>query len=308
MYFLILLKYGYPRDLWIQECQKNGLAQTDHTLSVEQMVSKLSAMLRKVILKLDGWWECDAATAWVRNCGKNVSQVLGPVPFLCALGVIVKDKRTTRTNSTGILRFGLSGHKFRLATSASQTKKLQKTLEAIVRGSQAWACIVKEPPRDLIQWGKLMRQMNKSLMSSPSMPLMQNSTKYVYKWVARNLFFMAMKMKGIGELKLQQDITGRALDANFPDSQGWGKRFAANGKGKLKLKALFRDLHFEEGAEFFSMRTCQFASKDLDVCAPAEITRKRASLESLMQKYRKRHKQWPAPHELVSVAMQEKVL
>ena len=35
------------------------------------------------------------------------------------------------------------------------------------------------------------------------------------------------------------------------------------------------------------------------VCAPAETVRTRASL---------RHKQWPAPHELVSVAMQEKVL
>ena len=62
---------------------------------------------------------------------------------------------------------------------------------------------------------------------------------------------------GSGELRLQQDITGRTLDANFPDSQGWGKRFADNGKGKLKLKALFRDLHFQESPEFFSMRTCQ---------------------------------------------------
>ena len=98
------------------------------------------------------------------------------------------------------------------------------------------------------------------------------------------------------------------LDACFPDSGGWGRRFAENGKGKLKLKALFQELQYKEPPEFFSMRTCQLASKALDACAPADIVRKRASLEGLMQKYRKRHKQWPAPHELLSVAMQAKVL
>ena len=117
-----------------------------------------------------------------------------------------------------------------------------------------------------------------------------------------------MRMKGISNLRLQQDITGTTLDANFPDSGGWGKRFAQNGKGKLKLKALFQDLQYKEAPEFFSMRACQLASKDLDACGPADIIRKRASLESLMQKYRKRHKQWPAPHELLSVARQDNVL
>ena len=130
----------------------------------------------------------------------------------------------------------------------------------------------------------------------------------MYHWVARNLFFMAMRMKGISNLRLQQDISGRTLDACFPDSGGWGRRFAENGKGKLKLKALFQELQYKEPPEFFSMRTCQLASKDLDACAPADIVRKRASLEGLMQKYRKKHKQWPAPHELLSVAMQAQVL
>ena len=71
---------------------------------------------------------------------------------------------------------------------------------------------------------------------------------------------------------------------------------------------MFIDLAFKESAEFFSMRACQFARKELDACAPEEIVRKRASLDGLMQKYRKKHKQWLAPHELISVATQAKVL
>ena len=126
MYFLILLKYGYPRDLWISECRKHGLSQTGRTVSPEQMASKLSAILRKVTLKLDGWWKSDDAKVWVKNCGKDVSHVLGPVPLLRALGVIVKAKHKTSNNSTGILRFGLGGQKFRLATSATQTKKCKR--------------------------------------------------------------------------------------------------------------------------------------------------------------------------------------
>ena len=106
VYFPILLKYGYPRDLWIPECQKHGLSQTGRTLSLEQMVSKLSAILRKVTLKLDGWWKSDDAKVWVRNCGKDVSHVLGPVPLLKSLGVIVADKRKNSSSSTGSVRLG----------------------------------------------------------------------------------------------------------------------------------------------------------------------------------------------------------
>ena len=123
MYFLILLKYGHPRDLWTQECLKNGMAQKDQTLSVKQLVSSIPAVLQKVTLKLDGWWECDAAKAWVHNCGKGVSHVLGPLPLLHALGVIVADNRKIRNKSRGTLRFGLQGRKHRAATSSAKKKE-----------------------------------------------------------------------------------------------------------------------------------------------------------------------------------------
>ena len=301
-YFLILLKYGHPRELFVSECDKHGLSHSGRAVSPERMVLKLSAILDQVALQLDGWWQGEDAKIWVRNCGRDTSHILGPVPLLCALGVIVKDKRKKS------LRLGLGGQTFRLATSPTEIKKRHKKLKTIVRGSEAWAGVFEEPPRDLFQWLKLMQQFKKSVRSAWSMPFLQDGTRYSYKWVARNLFFMAMRMKGISQLKLEQDVSGRILDACFPDSGGWGRRFAENGAGKLKLRALFHKLKFKEPPEFFSMRTCQLASKALDARPPTDILKKKASLEALMQRYRKKHKQWPAPHELLSVAAEAQVL
>ena len=308
MYFLIILKYAYPRQLWVTECIKHGMAKKNGTVSVEQMVSKISDMLRKVTLQLNGWWESDAAKPWIRNCGKNVSHVLGPVPLLHSCGVIVTTKGRKRKHSTDNFTFGLTGRTFRLAMSQNEKTQLDRRLEAIVRGSHAWRGIVQDPPGDLVQWGRSMTQLGNTLRASCPLPLMHNSTKYAYKWIARNLCIMSMTMKGIPKLKWSHNMAAAHLDGHFPDSQGWGKRFAHSGKGRLKLCTLFDDLQFKEAPELFTMRTCQLACKELDQCDPAEVTRNRTSLEVLMRKYRKQHKQWPAPHELISVALQAEIL
>ena len=77
---------------------------------------------------------------------------------------------------------------------------------------------------------------------------MQDSTRYVHKW-----------LKDVTNLTLQQDAYCTTLDACFPDSAAWGRRFAENGQGKLKLKALFQELQYKEPPEFGSMRTTQLA-------------------------------------------------
>ena len=38
--FFILLKYAYPKELWLKECKKHGFAQGSRNLSVQKCVSE----------------------------------------------------------------------------------------------------------------------------------------------------------------------------------------------------------------------------------------------------------------------------
>ena len=91
------------------------------------------------------------------------------------------------------------------------------------------------------------------------MPFMQDRTRYVYKWVARNLFLMIMRMKETSNknMSLEQDKSGTIWGACVADSAAWGWRFAENGQGELNCKALFQELQYKQPPDFGSMRDTQ---------------------------------------------------
>ncbi len=160
-------------------------------------------------------------TAWIANCGRNVSHHAGFVHLLRKYFVIRKLK--TKLPDPQVLKFG-SNQRYVLCNNLTAEKKsIQKLMLLIKFADAAMVNLFKVPgPTSCAQWCDIWHRLVAVAQQHPAPGLGigrdTSRLKYHPAWTLRALVLSRMFQQGIDELKL--DCTSvHAFAACFPDQK-----------------------------------------------------------------------------------------
>ena len=269
--------------------------------------------LRKILVAVARKCNNLQMDAFIDNCGRNVSYVLGPIAVFLRLRIIQKATRV------GIARRGVRRarvlnmgkccqSKYVVSTSPRAVQQSHSLLARVVRASSV---ISEFALQDRAMTVKLLIAYSKNAsvkLKRIGAPMLTQS--YTRLWTLRSLFIAFHD----GRHCNWSNSTIQDFMAAFPDQGQWLKRITTafkngNYSPRCKPKDVMRFAGFRlKQLHLFSMFACFLAAPDLAPYDFAVVEKRRPELWKIMCKYRKAHAMWPIPAVLLRAAQDEGVL
>jgi hypothetical protein len=303
----LFLKYDIARVALVEQWKEDG--RPSQNTSPDRAHAMLQ-LLTGVANRLHGNCGDNDYATWTANCGM-ASHIMGPVPFLLALGVVYKIKVSKTKNLpkgklgskvVKVLWLG-KGNKlmYRLLSGTLERAKALRKIARVVDVGCILQRLFDNPPRTTLQWIERSDQLSQDLATTNAPFLLGGSKAYCHRWILRTCMISAMRAKGIRCLKIDETLTCEAFANHNPDVSCWVRRLARS-VGVVSLHDLVNHLNYKGPVELFSMHLCFAGSRMLDPYDPKKIVHKHMALTGQQKLYRKKFGQDAIPSVLLKFA------
>ena len=218
MVLLVQAKYGPFRDAMMAAFRSKDYCRfTVHNCSKVQGCRLRAEMLLQVLCKAVRQSSGQNFTAWVANCGRNVSHHSGFIPMLRRFNVL----RTARRHD--VEKFTFHGPtQYALCASAGGSRKAIRKLESLITFADAAAEVMfkVQGPGTCRAWCSLYTQLLEAVGQhpSPGMSFKHTAVPYLTGWTCRGMLLLRMYQ---GKAQLRADDTPVSEFArSFPDQKG----------------------------------------------------------------------------------------
>ena len=231
---------------------------------------------------------------WVKNCGRFVSKVLGPVIFLDrTCGMIHKVKNSEQVQKKDLLNFQKAGGQGHYVLNDTRDADMHRKIDELLLRADALK-------------GKSWKQLYAMEASHGGSKNVGYGELWKHRGLMANLIWSRKPPKTYKEelVKMDTDKYHRV----FPDQYRWVKKFAG---GKKKAKKTMGQLFKEVGytgrkclPQDFSMWACLCGDRAFTQVPVMRLKKLIPHMQKELIAYRKKNKMWPHPAVLLKEAQE----
>lgn len=302
-------KYGPWRDALLQAWQSsNGSRQAVSRSCRAVKLSKLSSHQRAlnilpIIQKAALQMHNSDQEAWIRNCGRNVSKVLGWLPLLDRIGAIKHRDLVPKVHRAGLkqLTFGaLQGDYLWLPNG---TAPVLAAVALLCEAGDILRKVLHPPPRTCSGWLQKYKDAVAALTPLGAPGLTKTAT-YVMPWTFRSMAVARMETAKISRLAGVNSVTLTDLGQMFPDQKfllpSLAEHFRyvryTSGDGaqrSVPLAEVLSFMDYKAPVQFFTMDLCNAADKGFAVYSADYIQQVQTEMGEVSAAYYAEHGIWP---------------
>ena len=226
---------------------------------------------------------------WTSNCGRNVSQHMGPHNVAKRLRLL--DPVPANATCKGGVYLLASGRPYK------KRKLDAMALQAVAHHAELGKAMAKmKAPRTLKDWHDQYHYLAEACSHVPGI---SHEAKYHAPWFIRTWLKMLMERDGVSELSIGS-ATPQDFDKLWPDAGGHARRLLG---GYDTVYQAFAHLQYDGPPELFTMYCCLFGAPEVVRVVTAKantwLSDQRPTLRKLRSEYERLHGQPPCPSVLL---------
>ena len=290
-------KYGPWKDALLEHWQKSQTGRRRRisleggfSESVQLRAARVLPVLTAAAFQMDG----DPQEAWVANCGRQVSKVLGWLALLSRLGAI-KHLRGTEGRGKKCLLLGAAQQQY-VWMPDGQAPVLD-ALAKICRAGDVLQASLQTAPRTCTVWLEALRQVESQLKTIAA-PGLSATSPYVLPWTFRTMAVARMRHHGVARLGGASKVTVKDLTEMFPDQCDWlmalHNHFRRSEEhGAISAQRLLDLMEYKGPIELFTMDLCLAGDAGLQPYTAALLKGEADKMQAAAEAYFLQHGLWP---------------
>ena len=300
------LKYPWAKTSLVKAWNREMERKHPRSITVEERAFSMRRILQDVAVRI-GQLSVQTHNDAQFFLGKRVSRCQGPVQFLAAYGIIIKNTRkkpnNNRKNVRGKESFGRlirvgkgKASSYRICSTVAERMRATQRLKSMVVASAVLENLMRRAREssDLLLLRRHMLAAMIALNKIKAPMLRTTATNYNMSWTVRGVCCTGLAQAGrtlSAKGRTVRELMGIFPDANQRIIQVARHLFGSQHQAEAAhITDLFRRLQYRGKPEHFSMWLCFFASVQLDNVPPSSLTANRSVLDKLMQDIRAQKK------------------